>query len=156
MKYIILSATLFLFLNCFGQNCSQEILAKKPGIWKAGTQGSIKNITTTDLVKEKQVLAAIHKMITTSYTPMGCQVSYSNVFGKYPDEGQTFMADPYHYAMYILRYLCDGNSTDKSKFYTDVSTPTVFIYGSKFNMTTFNDLKTKVQELITTAESKNK
>jgi len=124
MKYIILSATLFLFLNCFGQNCSQEILAKKPGIWKAGTQGSIKNITTTDLVKEKQVLAAIHKMITTSYTPMGCQVSYSNVFGKYPDEGQTFMADPYHYAMYILRYLCDGNSTDKSKFYTDVSTPT--------------------------------
>jgi hypothetical protein len=26
--------------------------------------------------------------------------------------------------MYILRYLCDNNSTDKSKYYTDISTPT--------------------------------
>ncbi len=124
MKSLILSATLFFSLSGFAQDCSKALLAQKPGTWKAGQQGSIKNITTTDLAKEKQVLATLHKMVSTNYKPMGCQVSYSTVFGKYPGEGQTFIADPYHYAMYILRYLCDGNSADKSKSYIDVSTPT--------------------------------
>ena len=106
------------------QDCTKELLAQKTGDWKAGPLGSIKNITATDLAKEKLVLAAVHKMVNTNYRPMGCQVSYSNVFGKNPGEAQTFIADPYHYAMYILRYVCDANSKDKSKFYVDYSTPT--------------------------------
>lgn len=36
-----------------------------------------------------------------------------------------------------------------------VSTPAVFIYGEQFSLSTYNDLKTKVQELITQAESNN-
>jgi hypothetical protein len=63
-------------------------------------------------------------MVSENYTPMGCEINYSTVFGKYPSAGQTFIADPYHLAMYILRYRCDGNSADKSKYYVDVSTPT--------------------------------
>ncbi len=123
----MLSVILFFSANIFAQDCSKELLLKKTGTWKAGTQGSIKNVSATDLAKEKMVLAAIHKMITTKYSPMGCQVSYNNVFGKNPDAGQAFVADPYHYVMYILRYLCDKNSADKSKHYVDASTPTTVI-----------------------------
>jgi len=124
MKYLLLSVLLFFSTNIFAQDCSKELLAQKQGTWKANAQGSIKNITAADLAKEKMVLAAIHKMITTKYSPMGCQVSYSTVFSKYPGEGQIFIADPYHYGMYILRFLCDQNSADRSKFYVDISTTT--------------------------------
>jgi hypothetical protein len=127
MKYLLLSVILFFSVNIFAQDCSKELLMQKPGIWKVNPQGSVNNITATDLAKEKTVLAAIHKIIATKYSPMGCQVSYSTVFSKYPSEGQTFIADPYHYSMYILRFLCDQNSADKSKFYVDVSTPTTVI-----------------------------
>lgn len=121
---ILLSAIWFLSIPAFPQDCSQEILAKKTGTWKAGQQGSIQNVTASDLAKEKSVLANIHKMISSAYQPMGCQVSYSTAYGKVVSDGQVFKADPYYYAMYILRYLCDKNSPDKSDYYVDVSTTT--------------------------------
>ena len=124
MKYFFLTAVLFISMLSFSQDCSKEILRQKPGTWKTNPQGSIKNVSAGDLVKEKGVIATIHKMVNANYTPTGCQISYSMVFGKYPSAGQLFIADPYHYSMYILRYLCDRNSTDKSKYYVDVSTPT--------------------------------
>lgn len=120
----LLSAIMLLSIHAFPQDCSKEILAQKSGTWKAGQQGSIVNVTASDLTKEKSVLANIHKMISSGYNPMGCEVSYSTVYGKVPLDGQVFKADPYHYSMYILRYLCDENSADKSKYYVDVSTPT--------------------------------
>lgn len=125
MKYLILlSAIWLLSTHAFPQDCSQEILAQKTGTWKAGQQGSIVNVTASDLTKEKSVLANIHKMISSVYQPMGCQVSYSTVYGKVPLDGQVFKADPYYYTMYILRYLCDNNSPDKSAYYVDISTTT--------------------------------
>jgi hypothetical protein len=124
-KYIFsIISIAFIAFSSSAQDCSKEILAQKPGTWKVGQQGQIVNVTTADLAKEKAVLAGIHKLVSSNYTPMGCQISYSTVFGKVPMEGQTFKADPYYYAMYILRYLCDGNSADKSKYYVDISTPT--------------------------------
>ena len=124
MKYLFLSAILFFSLQAFAQDCSKELLAQKPGTWKAGPQGSIQNITATDLAKEKTVITAIHKMVNSNYSPKGCQVNYSTVYGKYLNAGELWLADPYHYAMYILRYKCDANSKDKSKYYVDASTPT--------------------------------
>jgi len=124
MKYFFLTAILFISLQAFSQDCTKELLAQKAGTWKAGPQGSIKNVSASDLAKEKLVVAAVHKMIAAQYKPRGCEISYSTVYGKYPAAGETWMADPYHYAMYILRYLCDDNSTDKSKYYVDYSTPT--------------------------------
>lgn len=100
------------------------MLAQKPGTWKAGQQGSVQNVSAADLAKEKLVLTAIHKMVNANYSPKGCQVVYSAVFGKQPATGPAWAADPYYYSMYILRYLCDGNSKDKSKYDVDVSTPT--------------------------------
>ena len=124
MKYLILSALLFFSFHAFSQDCSKELLLQKPGIWKAGQQGSIQNVSATDLVKEKSVIAAIHKMVNTKYSPKGCQISYSTVFGKELNAGVNWIADPYHYNMYVLRFICDGKSADKSKYYVDYSTPT--------------------------------
>ena len=124
MKYLTLLALIFLSAKSFSQDCTKELLAQKPGTWKAGPQGSIVNLKAEDLAKEKSVIAGIHKIISANYKPTGCQVSYSTVYGKYLNAGQNWVADPYHYSMYILRYLCDQQSADKSKYYVDYSTPT--------------------------------
>jgi hypothetical protein len=90
MKYVILFSLLFLTLSAFAQDCTKEMLAQKAGTWKAGLQGSIAGVTATDLAKEKAVLAAIHKMVSSNYSPTGCQILYGTTFGKYPLEGQIF------------------------------------------------------------------
>ena len=87
-------------------------------------KGSIVNVNAADLIKEKNIMASIHKMVSANYKPVGCQILYTTSFGKSALEGETWIADPYTYAMYILRYLCDQQSTDKSKYYVDISTPT--------------------------------
>jgi len=124
MKYLILCGLLFFSLAAFTQDCNEELLLKKPGTWKAGPQGFIQNVTAADLAKEKMVIAGIHKMVFSNYKPIGCQVSYSNVYGKDPGAGQTWIADPYHYTMYILPYLCDTKSADKSKYTVAVASAT--------------------------------
>lgn len=124
MKYTILFFSILSAISIQAQDCNKEMLKQKPGTWKAGQQGSIANVNAADLTKEKSVIAAVHKMVSTNYKPTSCQISYSTVYGKYPDAGQTWIADPYHYTMYILRYLCDENSKDKSRYYVDISTPT--------------------------------
>ncbi|HEX7847086.1 MAG TPA: hypothetical protein VF476_14895 [Chitinophagaceae bacterium] len=124
MKYKIILACFLLPIGLLAQDCMKEILRQKAGTWKAGQQGSIANVSAGDLAKEKAVIASIHKLISTNYKPTGCQISYSTVYGKRPGPGQLFIADPYHYAMYILRFLCEPNSKDKSKYYVDYSTPT--------------------------------
>ena len=69
----------------FPQDCTPEDLAKLPGTWKKGPQGSIPNINALDLVKEKAVINNIHQLALENYKPKGCQISYSTVFGKYPE-----------------------------------------------------------------------
>lgn len=124
MKYLTLFTLLALSLNVFSQNCTKELLAQKPGTWKVGPQGSIVNVKAADLAKEKAVIAGIHKMIAANFKPTGSEISYSTVYGKGLSAAGNWIADPYHYVMRILRYLCDEQSTDKSKFYVDISTPT--------------------------------
>jgi hypothetical protein len=102
------------------QDCTQEALRKKTGTWKAGLKGSTYQVTAADLTRERAVLADIHKMVSTNFKPMGCEITYANTFSTQP----YFLADPYHYSMYVLRFLCDPTSADKTKSYVDVSTPT--------------------------------
>jgi hypothetical protein len=124
-KYMLLTASLlFTAPFSFSQECSKELLRKKPGTWKAGQQGSIANVSAVDLTKEKAVITSVHKMISSQYNPTGCEVNYSTVFGKNPSAGNNWIGDPYQYGMYILRYLCDSNDSDKSKYYVDHATPT--------------------------------
>src|SRR6476661_11249188 len=124
MNYKLIIGLLLFSTWSSAQDCSQEILQKKPGIWKAGMKGSIANVTAANLAKEQSVTTAIHKMVSSKYNPTGCQLQYSSTFGKSIAEGERWIADPYYYSMYILRYLCEGNSKDKSKYYVDYSTPT--------------------------------
>jgi hypothetical protein len=124
MKYIFITTVLFISMQAFTQDCSKELLLKKPGTWKAGPQGFIQNVSAADLAKEKAVIAAIHKMVSSNYKPAGCQISYSTVYGKDPGAGQSWIADPYHYTMYILPFLCDSKSADKSKYTVAVASAT--------------------------------
>lgn len=118
-------SVLFLMMSlvAFSQDCSKELLRKRPGTWKAGPQGSIVGVSAADLTKEKAVITSVHKLISSQYNPTGCEISYSTVFGVQRIAGKDWIGDPYQYAMYILRYLCD-NKPDKSKYYVDYATPT--------------------------------
>jgi hypothetical protein len=124
MKKVLLFVFVLAALFSSAQECSPELLAQKPGTWKAGPQCFIENVNAGDLAKEKAVLASIHKMVSTNYKPTGCEVAYSNVYGKHPDEGQTWIADPYHYSMILLPYLCDEKSADKSKYTVAIASAT--------------------------------
>jgi hypothetical protein len=124
MRYIVLAALSLISVNAIAQDCSQELLREKPGSWKAGQQGQITNVSAPNLVKEKAVTAGIHRMIAARYSPKGCQVLYATVYGKHLAGASNWVADPFYYSMYILRYLCDQNSADKTKHYVDISTPT--------------------------------
>ena len=124
-KYLALFLSIVVIaISSSAQDCTPELLLKKAGTWKAGPQGSINNIAATDLVKEKAVLASIQKMLNTNYKPTGCEVSYSTVFSKYPSAGQTWLADPYHFAMIILPYLCNDKSADISKYTVSIASAT--------------------------------
>ena len=127
MKYFFVSIILFISLQALPQDCSKELLAKKPGIWKAGMKGSIVNVSAADLIKEKAAMADIHKMVSSNYNPIGCQVTFNPSFGKHVLAGESWIADPYSYSMYILKYLCHQQNTDKSKYYVAIATPTTVV-----------------------------
>ncbi len=125
MKHTLLLAAILIAFSSSAQDCTPELLAQKPGTWKEGMKGSTPNVNIADLVKEKAVLANIHKMIYAGYIPKGCQITYSNAFsGADAGSGKNWVADNFGYNMYILRYLCDQTSADKSKYYVDISTTT--------------------------------
>ena len=124
MEKIIVFAFLLIAQFSFAQDCTRELLAQKPGTWKAGLQGTIHGVSPVDLVKEKSVLAAIHKMVNTSYSPKGCQVLYSTSYSKYPGAGDVWISDPYQYTMFILPFLCDSKSADKSKYTVAIASAT--------------------------------
>jgi len=124
MKQLFLILGIIIAEFSFAQDCTPELLLQKPGTWKAGIQGSINGVSAADLVKEKSVLAAIHKIVSTNYSPKGCQVSYSNAYSKYPSAGDVWIADPYHYTMYILPFLCDIKSTDIAKYTVAIASAT--------------------------------
>ncbi len=125
MKHFLIILSMLISLSSWAQDCNEAILLQKPGIWEKNSQGSIRNVSAADLVKEKAILTNIHQMISSGYNPKGCKISYSTVFeGVNPPTEKNWSADFFSYNMYILRYFCDNQSTDKSKFFIDAETPT--------------------------------
>lgn len=120
----MLSVSLLFSLNAFAQDCTPETLRQKPGTWKAGMAGSVKNIGAADLAKEKAVMAAIHKMIFAKYKPTGSESYYSSTYGKHVVSGQKWVADPYYYSLYVLRYICNKSDKEKSGHYVNTESPT--------------------------------
>jgi hypothetical protein len=125
MKYLLIIVSVMLALTSSTQVCDEDMLHNKPGYWKAGMKGSTYNVTAPDLAKGKAVLAAIHKMIDSGYDPIGCQVLYANSFeAPSPNSGKNWIAGNYNYSIYILNFLCDPASADKSKSYVAIATAT--------------------------------
>ena len=125
MKYFPIIISVILSLSSFSQDCDADLLQHKPGYWKAGMKGSTYNVTAADLAKGKAVLAAIHKMVDSGYDPIGCQALYANSFvAPNPNSGKNWISGYYNYSIYILNFLCDSASADKSKSYVAIATAT--------------------------------
>lgn len=108
MNFKILSLLLFCFIVklSFAQDCSSELLLQKPGVWKASPKGS-QGGTTTELIKEKKIIAAIHSMIKTTYTPMGVEANYH---GAYTTSYENMTGNGFYYSIIPLDFYCDGNT----------------------------------------------
>jgi hypothetical protein len=120
MKYIILISSILFFLNASAQNCTEESLIQKPGVWKVGTKGS-EGGTATQLLSEKKTVAAIHHMIQSKYTPMGVESIFHGAYNpSYPNTP----ANSYIYSIIPLNFYCDGNSmktADETSTYFSIS-----------------------------------
>jgi len=121
-RCIILLAGILISMNTSSQTCSQEELVKKPGIWKQGLQGSTTGVSAADLAREKEIVAKAFSIIKEGYNPVGCEVSYAGVYGFNHANGKNWVANPYGFSAYFLRYLCD--SKKPGQYYVDVATPT--------------------------------
>jgi len=106
MKYFLISSLLLMSLNLAAQLCSEASLLLKPGIWKEGIKGSVSGIPAGDLEKEKKVVAALHNMIKSKYTPMGAEADFN---GSYDSPDAEIPVNNYGYTIYFLNYICEGN-----------------------------------------------
>jgi hypothetical protein len=106
MKYVILCWVLYASLNAYGQDCSPAALAQKPGIWKEGMKGSISGIPAVDLEREKKVVAAVHLLVKSKYSPTGVEADYN---GSYDRPEAEIPVNIYDYNIYFLHYICKGN-----------------------------------------------
>jgi hypothetical protein len=106
MKYVLISCILFISLNLSAQDCTEASILQKPGIWKEGMKGSVSGIPAADLDKERKVVAAIHILTKSKYTPMGVQADFN---GSYDTPDREIPVNIYDYNIYFLHYFCEGN-----------------------------------------------
>lgn len=111
-------------LDAKAQDCSQEELTLKPGVWKSGLGGSINGPSAADLAREKVVVNKVFQIIKNLYDPIGCVVSGSEIYGYNPAVAKDWVANPFGYGAFFLRYLCDPGK--QGQHYVDVATPTSF------------------------------
>jgi len=112
MKYIILFSALFFSISAVAQTCNASILLQTPGSWKARPQCSASVLSVADLAREKKIVATLHSMIQSKYTPMGLQANYLCSYGRAePNMPGNFFA--YQISSYI--FYCDGSIMVKEK-----------------------------------------
>jgi hypothetical protein len=92
--------------NVFAQDCNEEILLRKQGIWKESSHSS-GGITATDLAKEKKIVATLHKMIQSKYSPTGVNAQNN---GGYNSPQPGVPVNDYIYSIIPLNFYCDGNN----------------------------------------------
>lgn len=107
MKKYILSILCIavIAISSAAQECDEEFLLQKPGIWKAGMKGS-EGGTAAELIKEKKVVATIHTMIKSKYSPLGVVAEFT---GSYQRSETNRPGNGYSYHIFALNYYCDGN-----------------------------------------------
>ncbi|CAN5456249.1 hypothetical protein BH10ACI3_BH10ACI3_21870 [soil metagenome] len=127
--------SLFLFLTlsivfpgiALAQDCTQAALAQKPGVLTASNlSGSTPGVKPSDLLREKAVLMSVHKMVAAAYDPKGVEGNYSFHFrGITGAPSQDKIADTFGYSIYLLKYICDKENSDRSAFRVRTDSPTV-------------------------------
>jgi hypothetical protein len=113
-------------LNLSAQDCTEISLMQKPGIWKAGMNGSVSGIPPADLEKEKKVVATLHNMIKSKYTPLGVEADYN---GSYDRPETDIPVNFYDYNIYFMPYVCENNMVKTAH---ETST-TLSISANRFN-----------------------
>ena len=106
MKYLLLFSVILFSMASSAQDCSEELLLQKPGIWKEGMKGS-QGGTAADLIRQKKIVAAIHTMIKLKYTPKGVIANFGGVYGR---SEINMPGNFYGYRIKPLNYYCDGNN----------------------------------------------
>lgn len=119
--WLLLLATV-VFSNTHAQTFTQEELALLPGVWKPGLKGSESGPSGADLAREKEVVAKVFNIIKGHYEPTGCEVSWAGVYGYNPAVAKNWVANPFGFGAFFLRYLCDKKKP--GQYYVDVATPT--------------------------------
>jgi hypothetical protein len=97
---------LFLSLHLAAQPCTEASLRNKPGLWKEGMKGSVSGIPAVDLEKERKVVAALHLLLKSTYSPIGVDADYN---GSYDRPDADVPVNLYDYNIYFMHYLCEGN-----------------------------------------------
>jgi hypothetical protein len=105
MKPIMLISSVLFSISAMTQNCDDASLVQKPGVWKVGLKGS-EGGSAAELAAEKKIVAAIHTMIKSKYTPMGVEAIFHGAYNPlYPD----MTGNSYAYSIIPLEFYCDGN-----------------------------------------------
>jgi hypothetical protein len=108
MKYVLLLVAFYASLNSYSQDCTQASASQKPGIWKEGMKGSVSGIPPADLDRERKVVAEIHLLVKSKYSPTGVEADYN---GSYDRTDAEVPVNIYDYNIYFLHYFCEGNVT---------------------------------------------
>lgn len=99
------------------QNCTPENVAKYPGTWKQGMQGTVNGITASSLAKEKEIVAGFVKRLQQSLKPDGCNINYSGVYGYVnPDLVKNRKTNEYELSMFQMHFYCEN---DQVKVYPE-------------------------------------
>lgn len=106
MKFLLLVMAVLSVNVCPAQDCNTALLLQKPGVWKASPKGS-QGGTAAELVKEKKIIAAVHAMIKSGYTPMSVE---ANFHGAYNPIYANMAGNSFYYSIIPLNYYCDGNT----------------------------------------------
>ena len=93
-------------LNAYSQDCTQASASQKPGIWKEGMKGSVSGIAPADLDRARKVVAEIHLLVKSKYSPTGVEADYN---GSYDRPDADVPVNLYNYNIYFLHYICEGN-----------------------------------------------
>src|SRR5664280_1206682 len=82
---VLILWALYASVNAYSQDCTQASASQKPGIWKEGMKGSVSGIQPADLDRERKVVATIHLLVKSKYTPIGVEADYNGSYDR-PDD----------------------------------------------------------------------
>ena len=103
MKYIFVFLLSLVGSQISAQPCDLGTLLKKPGIWKEGMKGGMSGIIASDLAREKKVVAQLHAMMQSHYSPVAVEILYNGV---YNPSFAWMSAIQYSYSIIPLRMYC--------------------------------------------------